>query len=130
MIAYCQVGANLMPAESTFTAQLIMKRADGRSILDLRGPITATSPERTAGDLPPERIEVIRRLLQEAGFTVVSSNPNTLSITGSSKAFLDIFGLDTTAQGQDTPKRGSKIRDDLRPFVADVFIPPAPEYFP
>lgn len=126
----CQIGAQHMPMESTFTAQLIMKRSDGRSILDLQGPITATSPERTAGDLPPERIEMIRRLLNEAGFTVLSSNSNTLSIKGSSKAFLEVFGLDTSAKASDAPRRGLRIRDDLRPFVADVFIPPAPKLFP
>lgn len=116
--------------DTVFTAQLIMKRTDGTSILDIPSPVLAASPSRTSGDLPQERIAVIRKLLEQAGFTIHSANPNTLSISGTTKEFIHAFGLDPSSASVPTGREALQIRADLKPYVADVFIPPPPKYFP
>ncbi|MFN6979573.1 MAG: hypothetical protein ACK4OP_15695 [Gemmobacter sp.] len=112
------------------TALVVMRRADGRSILDIEGPVTATSANRTAGDLPPDRIAEVRRRLTEAGFAVAGGNDNTLSITGPAALFAETFGLDpAAATDAGRPAHATRIRPDLEPYVADVFVPPRPTFF-
>lgn len=113
------------------TAQLVMRRADGTSILDLKGPLTALSPERTAGDLPEDRVRDIRKRLEGLGFTIAAGSLNTLSVSGPPALFLDVFGLDAaTATARGTEAHATRIGEDLEPFVADVFVAPPPEFFP
>jgi hypothetical protein len=120
-----------MNGEVTVTAQLVMKRADGRSILDLKGPVAAASPGRTAGDLPEERVALIRERLEALGFTVAAGNLNTLSVGGPQALFGHVFGLDAgTALARGTEAHATRIRADLEPYVADVFVAPPPEFFP
>lgn len=120
-------------AENTdqlFTAQLIMRRADGLSILDLPSPVRADSSALTAGDLPQERVALICNLLERHGFQVTSANANTLSITGTSKSFIATFGLNPQSSSGLQAQPAISIPDFLRPYVADVFIPPSPQFFP
>ena len=120
-----------MNGEVMVTAQLVMKRADGRSILDLTGPLTAASPERTAGDLPEDRVTLVRERLVGLGFTVAAGNLNTLSVVGPQALFGEVFGLDAaTALAQGAEAHATRIRADLAPYVADVFVAPPPEFFP
>lgn len=109
------------------TAQVVMRREDGGSILDL-GPVTAESADRTAGDLPADRIAEIRRRLEAEGLTVDSGNANTLSVSGPEAVFARLFGLDTAAKGAEAAT-AARIPADLAPFVAAVFVPPPPEPF-
>lgn len=113
-----------MNDHSQITAQLVMRRSDGRSILDL-GPITAESDDLRSGDLTPDRIAEIHQRLKGAGLTVLSGNSNTLSVTGPSEVFVTLFGIDP-ADSHQTPH----IRADLAPYIADISIPPPPEFFP
>ena len=117
-----------MSQATRITAQLIMRRKDGRSILDLKGPVTAASPNRTAGDLPEDRIAEVRKRLEAAGFAVEGGNANTLSISGPRALFTEVFGLASDASGM--AAQATRIREDLAPYVADVFVPPPPELFP
>ncbi len=120
-----------MGEASTITAQLVMRREDGRSILDLEGPVTAASRQRMAGDLPEARVAEIRARLEAAGFTVEGGNANTLSVSGPARLFAEVFGLDPGAAGAaGVPAHAARIRADLEPYVADVFVPPPPEFFP
>jgi hypothetical protein len=109
---------------SQITAQLIMRRADGHSILDL-GPMTAAAPNLQAGDLPPDRIAEIYQLLEKAGLSVVSGNANTLSVAGPPTLFRTLFGLEP-----DNARSASRIPDNLAPYIADITVPPPPEFFP
>ncbi|SPH23634.1 hypothetical protein DEA8626_02700 [Defluviimonas aquaemixtae] len=120
-----------MNEETPITAQLVMKREDGRSILDLKGPVTAASDNLTAGDLAEDRVAEIRKRLSELGFTIEAGNLNTLSVTAPQSHFTDVFGLDAArAVAQGTEAHAARIRPDLEPYVADVFVAPPPEFFP
>jgi hypothetical protein len=120
-----------MPDESNVHAQLVMKQDDGKSIFDLPQGVTAASGQRTAGDLPRQRIDEIRRRLTEAGFSVEGGNSNTLSIAGPAALFGEVFGLDPAAAVETgSAAHATRIRRDFEPYVADVFVPPAPEFFP
>ena len=120
-----------MNGDVTVTAQLVMKRADGKSIFDLTGPVTADSAQRTAGDLPEDRVELIRGRLGQLGFTVAAGNLNTLSVSGPQALFGEVFGLDAAAAlGKGAEAHAARIRADLAPYVADVFVAPPPEFFP
>ena len=112
-------------------AQLVMKRADGHSILDRSEPATAGSASLGAGDLPDDRVDHIRRMLSDAGLTVEGGNNNTLSVSGPPEVFIDLFGMDPESAGRaGTAAHATKLPPDLEPFVADVFVPPGPTLFP
>lgn len=113
-----------MNETAKMTAQIVMRRADGHSILDL-GPVTAEAANRTMGDLPPDRVADIQKRLSGLGLTVLSGNANTLSVSGPSTLFQSLFGLEGTSE-----KGATKIPGELAPYVADVFLPPKPELFP
>jgi hypothetical protein len=119
-----------MGESKTLNAELVMRREDGRSILDLEGPVTAGSEQREAGDLPPERIAEIRKRLEQAGFTVEGGNANTLSISGAPALFAEVFGLDPAAPGATDGAHATRIRRDLEPFVAECFVTAPPDFFP
>lgn len=116
-----------MPA----TAQLIMKRADGTSILDLQGEqVTAASPSLTKGDVGEARAAEIHSKLQRLGFSIEAGNLNTLSISGPAELFVEHFGFDPqAAQSAGVPAHANKVTPDLESYVADVFVAPGPEMF-
>ena len=120
-----------MNGNASVVAQLIMKRADGTSILDLKDqPVTATSPDLNSADVSQARAEEISALLTNLGFTIEAGNLNTLSISGSADLFVEHFGLDPeAAQSAGVPAHANRISPDLESFVADVFVAPAPEMF-
>jgi hypothetical protein len=111
-------------ADATLTAQVVMRRADGRSILDIEGPVTAGSTNRTAGDLPAARVAEVRDRLAALGFTVAAGDAAVLSVTGPASLFAEHFGLE--AGMTEAPR----IPPDLAPFLAAVLVPPPPEFFP
>jgi len=84
-----------------------------------------------AGDLEPKRAEMIREKIEKLGFEVAAGNLNTLSISGPAELFTSLFGLDPEAALQaNTAAHATKIPHELGEFVADVFVSPAPQYFP
>jgi hypothetical protein len=110
-----------------FHAQLVMKREDGTSILDTGEALHADRQGRF--DVSKERAVEIQHRLQELGFTVTTGNLNTLSISGSRKLFAEIFGLESAARTSGTSAHATRFPANLTKFVADVLIPPGPEFF-
>ena len=109
-------------------AQLVMKRPDGRSILDLESVTAATAD---LGNVTTDRAAQISNRLENLGFQVQSGNLNTLSIAGENKLFEDVFGISpTAAMVARTPAHSTRIPEDLTDFVADVFVTPPPDFFP
>jgi hypothetical protein len=106
------------------SAQVVLRHADGRSLLDATGPITAESPARTAAALPPDRIAEIAERLKAAGFDVGAGTGATLSVTAPPATFRQVFGMDTA------PGAAAHVPRELAPFVADVLIAPPPTLFP
>lgn len=98
-----------------FAAQLVMRREDGRSILDSGSSGGAVSPARAAE---------IRGRLAAMGFTVAAGNLDTLSLTGPPALFAEAFGLVPGV------REAARIPEALRPFVAAVFVPPPPQFLP
>jgi hypothetical protein len=111
-------------ADAAMIAQVVMRGADGRSILDIEGPLTAAAPDRTAGDLPEARVEEIRGRLEALGFAVEAGDAAALSVTGPAALFAELFGLEPGMT------EAPRIPEDLAPFLAAVMVPPPPEFFP
>ncbi len=108
--------------------QLVMKRADGRSVLDSGAGSAQTAGQ---GDVDDARATLIRSRLQELGFKVAAGNLNTLSIMGPDELFKETFGLDpSSALAANVPAHATNIPEALDEFVADVFVTPAPDLFP
>lgn len=113
------------------TAQVVMKRADGRSLYDIEGPVTAASPDRTAAFLDEARVADIRARLEARGFAIEGGDRATLSVSGPAELFVETFGLDPAgAREGGAAAHATRIPDALAPFVADVFVEPGPTFFP
>lgn len=108
--------------------QLVMKREDGRSVLDL--PPADECDDPSAFDVTEARAAEIRARLERLGMKVVSGNLNTLSVEASARLLADHFGLAAEAAEAGTAAHATRIAPELAPFVADVFITPGPEFFP
>ena len=109
-------------------AQVVLKRADGKSILDAKGPLT--SDNIGAFSVENERIREARKRLEKLGFSISSQNQTTLSITGPAKRFTEVFGIEENMiSGPSSDIHAVVIPPDLREFIADVFIPKPPEFF-
>lgn len=104
--------------------QVVMKNPDGSSIL------TQEVARAGAGDVSDARAGEIRAKLSALGFEVLEGNLNTLSVAGTSDQLKSFFGLTTDATAVGAEAHAARISQDLEPFVADVFIPQAPEFFP
>lgn len=116
-----------MADQEELAAQVVMKREDGRSILDSRGQ---TAQAAGALDVAPARAEEVRRALERHGFRVAGGNLNTLSVTGPAEAFERVFGLHARAREARTGAHATRIPEALQGYVADVFVPPPPDFFP
>lgn len=121
-----------MNGDAPATAQLIMKREDGTSLLDLTEErLTAASPALAKADVSDARAADIRKRLEALGFTVAAGNLNTLSLTGPPELFAEQFGFDPhAAQEANVAAHAKSIPPELQDFVADVFVTPGPEFFP
>lgn len=111
-----------------FTAQLVMRSADGRSIFDAPGPLTAQTVHDF--DLPEQRIAEIRTRIEALGFSIPAGNANTLSISGPRALFAEVFGMEVGAERGNIGVHATRIPEELTDEIADVFVPPAPELFP
>jgi hypothetical protein len=116
-----------MTDQGKFGAQVVLKREDGRSILDTQGQTQGTAG---AMDVSPERAEAARHALEKHGFKVTEGNLNTLSVSGAPETFEDVFGLHVRAPETNVGAHATRMPDDLRGYVADVFVMPPPEFFP
>lgn len=104
--------------------QVVMKDELGGSIL------TQQTPRAGAGDVSPERAATIRRKLEILGFEVLEGNLNTLSVAGPPGLLAETLGITADAASAGVAAHATRIIPELEPFVADAFIPPAPEFFP
>lgn len=112
----------------SITAQLVMKRPDGRSILDVDAGTAATTD---LGNVTDDRAAAISSRLEELGFEVQSGNLNTLSISGKDALFEETFGISPfAAMAVGAPAHSTKIPAELNDFIADVFVTPPPDFFP
>lgn len=124
------------------TAQIILRSADGSSILESKEAITAENIAKyRAGK---EAIEEVSQKLDRLGFKVVQVGPTGLTISGDKSRFEEVF--QTTLQARKREVLGSKIRGaeasyyeatvpvkvppDLSSLVVDVVLPTPPEFFP
>ena len=115
-------------AQTNLIAQVVVRSSDGTSILDADGGITSGNVAQFA--VGPDRIEDAARRLEGRGFTVEARDEHTLSISGSTELFARVFGVGTGSGGGGAPLVSTSIPDDLADLVADVVVPPPPEYFP
>ena len=82
-------------------------------------------------DLADLASEEIRGLLADRGITVMGGNSNTLSIAATPDVFETLFGMDPAAAADSgTAAHATRLPPELEPFVADVFVPPGPTFFP
>lgn len=115
-------------AQTNLIAQVVVRSSDGTSILDADSGITSGNVAQFA--VEPDRIEDAARRLKKRGFTLEARDEHTLSISGSTDLFKDVFGLRSAAPGTGGPPESANVPEDLADLVADVVVPPPPEYFP
>ena len=111
-----------------YHAQLVMRREDGRSILN--SVDIGSSAAQGKFDVSENRAAEIRKSLESIGFRVTSGNLNTLSISADRDLFVNTFGIEAGAPAKGVAAHATRIPDALSESVADVFVPPAPEFFP
>ncbi len=110
-------------------AQVVLKRADGVSILDAKTPLTAATISNYS--VEHGRIEESKKKLEKLGFTISSQDQFTLSITGSADLFSIVFGIEKSQISSSISDiHAATIPSELRDYIADVFIPKPPEFFP
>jgi hypothetical protein len=108
-------------------AQVVLKRADGMSILDAKTPLTSKNIRKYS--VEHNRIEESKKRLEELGFAISSQDHVTLSIMGSAKLFTEVFGIEDPIASSTSDIHATIIPPGLRNFIADVFIPKPPEFF-
>ncbi|MCI5208985.1 MAG: hypothetical protein D3910_09350 [Candidatus Electrothrix sp. ATG2] len=112
------------------SAQVVLKRADGSSILD------STTPPLTSNNIgeffvEPDRIKKAQIRLKRFGFSVGSHNKVSLSITGSIELFTRVFGIDEDMISSNSSDyiHATVIPYELKNLIADVYVPRPPIFF-
>lgn len=124
------------------TAQVILRSADGSSILDAKEAITAENIAKY--QVGKEVIDEASKKLEGLGFEVVQAGPVGLTISGDKVLFESVF--QTTLEARGTEIMGTKVSgveasyykatepikvpEDLASLIADVALPTPPELFP
>ena len=123
-------------------AEVILRKADGSSIMDAQEAITARNIAEYR--VSEEVAEEASQKLRDSGFEVLQRGPTSLTISGDKELFKDRFGteLEITStnvmpshiEGTETTyyeaKEPMRIPEDLSPLVADIVLPTPPELFP
>lgn len=123
-------------------AEVILRSADGSSILDAEEGITAKNIEKYR--VGKEVIEEATKKLEGLGFEVVQTGPVGFTISGDKALFESMF--QTTLEARSTEIMPTKIAgvqasyyeatapikipEELSSLVADVALPTPPEFFP
>lgn len=124
------------------TAEVILRSADGSSILDAKEGITAGTIEKYR--VGEEVIEEASERLEALGFKVLQRGPVGLTISGNSARFEAVFQSTLEARStevMETKAEGGvaeyyeftqpiSIPEDLSSLVADVTLPSPPQFFP
>ena len=123
-------------------AEVILRKADGSSVMDAREAITAGNIAKYR--VSEETAEEASQKLRDRGFEVLQVGPTSLTISGDQELFEDRFGtaLEATStnvmpsdiEGAETAyyeaKEPMRIPADLSPLVADIVLPTPPQLFP
>ncbi len=123
------------------TAEVILRAADGSSILDVDEGITAENISKYR--VGTEVIEQATRTLEELGFDVLEVGPVSLTISGEKTLFESVFQTKLKPYSRDdsgTKVSGTetsyyeitepiRVPDQLSSLVADVALPTPPQYF-
>jgi len=124
------------------TAEVILRSADGSSILDVKEAITAENIAKY--QVGKEVIEEASKKLEELGFEVQQAGPVSLTISGDKAQFESRFQTTLEARSREimpTKISGAeasyyeatepiKIPEDLSSLIADVVLPTPPQFFP
>jgi len=123
-------------------AEVILRSADGSSILDAGEGITAENIEKYR--VGREVIDQASEALEGLGFEVVQAGPVSLTISGNKEVFERVFQTALEARGAEMmPTKVSggtasyyeatepiKIPEQISPLVADVVLPTPPQFHP
>lgn len=123
-------------------AQVILRAADGSSILDSQEPITAENIAKyQVGQVV---IEEVSQKLEKLGFEVLQASPTGLTISGDKALFEKVFQTNLEARGAEVMSskiegaeiayyeatKPFKIPADLSSLIADVTLSTPPQFFP
>ncbi|MET1411235.1 hypothetical protein ABVF61_03150 [Roseibium sp. HPY-6] len=111
----------------TYGAQVVLKRADGTSILDVQESVTASVLDKYR--VPEDTVAAAAKALEALGFRIAGNDGTTLSIEGSRQTFIDVFGLEVGAEAAGVAAHATQVPDEIKPYVADVIVPPGPTFF-
>ena len=128
--------------DKVVVAQVVLRAADGSSILESDEPMTAELVERYK--INDDRLRVAREKLSGHGFDVMAAGPFSLSIRGDKRKFEEVFGTRLQERQIEPAQPGAtddlktffepqapvEVPADLAPFVATVTFPTPPELFP
>lgn len=127
-------------------AEVILRKADGSSVMDAREAITAGNIAKYR--VSEETAEEASQKLRDKGFEVLQGGPTSITISGDKGLFEENFGtaLEITSKdvmpsvmpsdiaGAETAyyeaKEPIRIPEDLSPLVADIVLPTPPQLFP
>jgi hypothetical protein len=123
-------------------AEVILRKADGSSVMDAREAITAGNIAKYR--VSEEVAEEASRKLRDSGFEILQVGPTSLTISGDKGLFEDRFGtaLEITStnvmpsdiEGAEITyyeaKEPMRIPVDLSPRIADIVLPTPPQLFP
>ncbi|WP_051645118.1 hypothetical protein [Labrenzia sp. DG1229] len=113
--------------DTVYGAQVVLKRADGTSILDAQEALTASVIDKYR--VPQEVRDTARKALEGLGFRVTGGDGTTISIEGSRTKFVETFGIEAGAEAVGVAAHATRIPDKVSDYVADVIVPPAPSFF-
>lgn len=118
-------------------AQVILRSADGSSVLESDEPITSENVKSRGAE---ERvIEEAQRALRDLGFDVVQASEVGVTISGDKERFEDVFDTTLEERSDSTDadadrervyeaKQPVRIPEELSSLVADVVFPVPPEF--
>ena len=123
-------------------SELILRSADGSSILEANEAITAGNIARFR--VEAETIDLVSTKLKRLGFKVIQVSPTSLTISGDKGVFEKVFQTTLELQGRERmglPIRGVEasyykatkpiqIPEELSSWVTGVAFPTPPEFFP
>lgn len=124
------------------TAKVILRLADGSSILDAKEGITAKTIARYR--VGKELVEETSKKLEGLGFKLLQTDPVSLTISGKKALFERVFQttletrrkkvMGTKQEGVEisfySTKEPFNIPKDLSSRIADVVLPTPPELYP
>lgn len=118
-------------------AQVILRSAEGSSVLDADEPITSENVD--AHRVGTNVVESAKRMLRDLGFDVVQASEVGLSISGDKDRFEEVFGTTLEARSESTDAEPGdrrayeatepiQVPEALSALVDEVTFPEPPEF--